>query len=447
MISPSLLALVGPLADRFTAAGHELFLVGGIVRDELIAPGRSAWVDVDLTTDARPEQIQRLVEPMASAVWTQGARFGTIGCRIDGTPFEITTYRGDVYNPGSRKPAVSFSNSLVDDLARRDFTVNAIAADARDGTLHDPFDGRGDLVSRMLRTPIGADTSFSDDPLRMLRAARFLARFDLEPAADIDGAITRCLDRLVIVSAERVRDELHKLLAVADPTRGLRFLVDHRLVERWLPELARLAGVHDLDDGGTDALTHSLDVVRRCSRDIVLRMAALLHDLAKVDVGPAEHATRGAVLVGERLRALRHGNDEVRAITQLVGLHHRLDRHPDGWAAPEVRRVLVDAGPQLERLVALAEANIGARADAAVAARRIASWRGFIAARDALGETAAQQQPELDGAEVMRILRVPQGPIIGQAQEFLRELRIARGAIGHEAAATALREWYRSQER
>ncbi len=447
MISEALLSLVRPLADRFAAEGHELYLVGGIVRDELRAKGARTWVDVDLTTDAVPDEILRIVQPLARAVWTQGARFGTIGCRIGTTPFEITTYRGEAYDPSSRKPRVSFATSLMDDLARRDFTINAIAADARDGTLHDPFGGRADLTARLLCTPMGADLSFSDDPLRMLRAARFLARFDLSPATDIDAAIERQRDRLRIVSAERVRDELHKLLTVDDPSRGLEFLVDHGLLDRWLPELRALRDVHDPVDGGPDALAHVVDVVRRCAPDPVLRMAALVHDLAKAGGDLVDHPARGARLAEERLRELRHAGDDTRAVERLVALHHRLDDDRDGWPAPAVRRVLVDAGPHLDLLLALVSANVDARADAALVTARRGAVRSFVDARDRLGETAADQQPELDGDAVMAVLGVPPGPVVGQAQAFLRDLRIERGAIGREAAGDALRAWFGGRSR
>jgi poly(A) polymerase len=442
VISEALLALVRPLADRFAAEGHELYLVGGIVRDELRAKGQRTWVDIDLTTDAVPDEILRLVRPLAQAVWTQGARFGTIGCRIGATPFEITTYRGEAYDPSSRKPQVRFSTSLMDDLARRDFTINAIAADARDGALHDPFGGQADLTARLLRTPMGADLSFSDDPLRMLRAARFLARFELSAAPDIDAAIERQRDRLRIVSAERVRDELHKLLSVDDPTRGLLFLVDHGLLDRWIPELRGLHDVHDPADGDRDVLAQVIDTVRRCPPEPVLRMAALVHDLGKADGVLADHSARGARLVEERLRELRHAGDDTRAIVRLVALHHRLDDHPGGWSAPAVRRLLVDAGPYLEDLLTLVSANVDARDDRAVAAERRQSVRAFVEARSELGETAADQQPELGGSAVMAVLGVLPGPVVGEAQAFLRELRIERGPIGRDAAVAALRDWF-----
>jgi poly(A) polymerase len=442
VISAELLAIVRPLAGRFQAAGHGLYLVGGIVRDEILAPGAGTWVDIDLTTDAHPGEIKRLVQPVADAVWTQGERFGTIGCRIDATPFEITTFRGEAYDPASRKPVVSFSTSLAEDLARRDFTINAIAADATTGAIHDPYDGRAHLAARELRTPLGADRSFSDDPLRMLRAARFLARFDLVAASDIDGAIARRRDRLSIVSAERVRDELHKLLAVPDPTRGLRFLVEHRLLDRWLPELRLLAGVHDPTDGGWDAFTHTVEVVRRCPPETTLRLAALLHDAAKSDPSAPNHAAMGAALAERRLRELRHASEDVRAITRLVALHHRLDDDLGGWPAPAVRRVLVDAADDLDALVLLAEANAVARGDRATIAERQRTCAAFGAARRALGEEAHEQRPALDGVAVMAELGVRPGPVVGEAQQFLLELRLERGAMPRDEVLAELRRWF-----
>ena len=442
MISSELLDTVRPLVDRFHAAGRQLFLVGGIVRDELLSAKSRSWSDIDLATDARPEETKRIVAPLADAVWNQGERFGTIGCRIAGEAIEITTFRGEAYEASSRKPLVVFENALERDLARRDFTINAMAADASTGELHDPFDGRADLVARRLRTPLGADSSFGDDPLRMLRAARFLARFALDADADILEAIERQRGRLVIVSAERVRDELQKLLVVDDPTRGLRFLFDHRLLDRWLPELSELNAVSDDRD-----LAHTLAVVAGCPPTALVRIAALLHDVVPddtdvvPDVTAGAHEALSAACAAVRLRDLHFATDDLRSIHTLIALHHRLDHPVDDWAAPAVRRVLLDAGDLIEPLVLLSRANASAR-DETAARRAVGSIEAFLRARDALGETAADLVPELDGNDVMAILGLAPGPQVGIARAFLCDLRIEHGPLGRERAADALRIWW-----
>jgi poly(A) polymerase len=442
VISKALLGEVGPVAERFRDAGFQLFLVGGIVRDELLERGGRNWADIDLATDARPSDTKRIVDPLASAVWTQGERFGTIGCKIREVPYEITTFRGEAYDPDSRKPVVVFADALESDLSRRDFTINAMAVDAMTGALHDPFDGRGDLAARVLRTPLGADTSFSDDPLRMLRAARFLARFSLDAAPDLADAIARQRDRLAIVSAERVRDELHKLLRVGDPTRGIEFLVRHGLLELWLPELAQLADVHDPAHGGIDALTHTMQVVAGCAPVDVLRLAALLHDIATVD-GVLDHPSRGAGQSVQRLAGLRHSIDEQRDVRTLVALHHRLFEIDEPVRPSEVRRVLHEAGESIDALVAISYANARARR-ADLAAACVARVDLFVESAAALGETAADLVPELDGDAAMSILGIEPGREVGAAQRFLLELRLTEGRLGVERVTDELLAWWRS---
>ena len=444
MISAALLEIVRPLAERFRDDDRQLFLVGGIVRDELLAHGTHAWADIDLATDARPEDTKRLVASLASAVWNQGERFGTIGCRIGAHPFEITTFRGESYQPGSRKPTVVFADALESDLSRRDFTINAIAADAFTGEMHDPFDGRGDLASAVLRTPLGADTSFSDDPLRMLRAARFIARFGLSVVPDIDRAIERHRDRLRIVSSERVRDELHKLLTVEDPRPGLSFIVGHDLLRPWLPDLVLLADVRDPDHGGVDVLAHTFDVVVACANDPVLRLAALLHDIGKA-VAFDDHVVRGAGRAGELLVALRHANDDTRDIRALVALHHRVHDHDGPWRPSDVRSLLDDAGDLIDRLVELSAADARARRGDQAVGRR-ANVAAFMRERSVMGETAADLRPELDGSQIMAILGIGPGRTVGEASGFLRSLRLAEGAIGTERATEALRDWWAARQ-
>lgn len=443
VIAPGLLAVVRPVADAFAAHGHELHLVGGIVRDQLL-DADAAWSDLDCTTDARPPDIKRIIAPFADAVWTQGERFGTIGCRIAGEAWEITTYRGEAYDPASRKPRVVFADALDHDLSRRDFTINAMAVDARTGAMHDPFGGRDDLERRVLRTPSGAELSFSDDPLRMLRAARFLARFALTPAPDLDLAIEHCRDRLAIVSVERVRDELHKLLAVDDPTAGLRFLVDHRLLERWLPGLAVLAGIVDPAHGDRDVLTHTLDVVRAAPDRPVVRLAALLHDLAKAD-GIAGHVTRGAALATDTLGALRHARHEVRDVVALVAAHHRVHDVDAPWTPAATRAVLADVDGAVDDLVALSFADAAARAPEQ-AARCLAAVEGFVAVRRDLGTEGDDLTPELDGDDVMRVLGIGPGRAVGEALAHLRARLVARGRLDRADVAEELRAWWATRD-
>lgn len=442
MISSELLEIVRPLAVHFRTGGFQLFFVGGIVRDERLTAG--SWVDIDLATDALPADTKRLVAPLASAVWTQGERFGTIGCCIDAHEFEITTFRGDAYEPQSRKPVVAFASSIERDLARRDFTINAMAVDAETGELHDPFGGCHDLETRVLRTPLGADESFSDDPLRMLRAARFLARFDLALAPDIEEAIDRQRDRLTIVSAERVRDELHKLFAGRDASRGLAFLVAHRLLDRWIPELAGLRTVHDPAHGGMDVLTHTFAVIDALTPDPLLRMIALLHDLAKVD-GLDDHAARGATLAVQRLRGLRHTERDVRDASRIIEHHHRIHAHTGDWSAADVRRVIVDCGGTLDRLVMLSGANAAARRDD-MAANCRAQVEAFVRVRAELGDEHVDLRPELDGRQIMDALDVGPGRAVGEAQAFLQELRLRDGSVGEPQATQALLAWWRARQ-
>ena len=442
MISSELLEIVRPLAVHFRTSGFQLFLVGGIVRDEQLRAG--SWVDIDLATDALPADTKRLVAPFSSAVWTQGERFGTIGCRIDAHEFEITTFRGDEYEPESRKPMVAFTPSIDRDLARRDFTINAMAVDAETGELHDPFGGRHDLETRVLRTPLGADASFSDDPLRMLRAARFHARFDLALAPDIEEAIDRQRDRLTIVSAERVRGELHKLFTGPNASRGLAFLVAHRLLDRWIPELVGLRATYDPAHGGIDALAHTFAVIDALTPDPVLRMTALLHDLAKVD-RLDDHATRGATLAVQRLRGLRHAEHDVRDASRIIEHHDRIHAHVGDWSAADVRRVIVDCGSTLDRLVELSWANAAARRGD-LAANCRAQVEAFVRVRAVLGDEHDDLGPELDGRQIMDVLDIGPGRAVGEAQAFLQELRLRDGSVGEARATQVLLEWWRARQ-
>ena len=463
---------VAPIAERFEAGGHRLYLVGGVVRD-LLAPDGPATAgavtagaatvggaagsyrtDLDLTTDATPPQIKALVAPLAEAVWTQGERFGTIGATIGGEPFEITTHRAEVYDPASRKPEVQFRGTdLRTDLERRDFTINAIALEVTgaEPTLIDPFDGLGDLLSRRLRTPMDPDVSFSDDPLRMMRAARFIARFDLTPDESLVRALEAGADRLGIVSAERVRDELCKLVMVADPSAGLWFLHDSGLADLVVPELPAMRLEQDPIHRHKDVLTHTIAVVRQSPVDLSVRLAALFHDVGKPrtraigakGVSFHHHEVVGARMTRERMKALKFSNEMVDDVTKLVYLHLRMHTYQLGWTDSAVRRFVRDAGPLLGELLALTRADCTTRnrRRAEALGRRIDELEDRIAelmAREELGSL----RPDLNGSQVMAHLGIPGGPVVGEALDHLLELRIENGPLGEAAAYAELERWW-----
>src|SRR5919202_842060 len=338
------------LARRFVAAGHEIYLVGGSVRDALLG---EAPADLDLTTSARPDEIQALIGGWAEHVWLQGKAYGTIGCSRGDLRLEITTFRAEVYRPESRKPAVTFADDVRTDLSRRDFTVNAMAISLPEPALVDPFDGLADLlVHRRLRTPLDPETSFLDDPLRMLRAARFTATLGLEPEPALTAAVVTLAGRLEIVSPERDRDELSKLLLAPDPSPGLWFLVRSGLADEFLPELPALAREQDPIHHHKDVLAHTIAVVDKTRPELVVRLAALLHDIGKPRTrafGPDGvsfhlHDVVGARMAEERLRALRYPKETIDAVTQLVLLHLRFHTYKMGWTDKAIRRYVRDAG-------------------------------------------------------------------------------------------------------
>jgi len=444
------------LARRFDAAGHRLYVVGGSVRDafagDVVPPKR----DVDLTTDARPDDVEALVKGWADALWLQGKRFGTIGLRKGDRVFEITTHRAEVYVPDSRKPEVSFGDSVEVDLSRRDFTVNAMALRLPDLELVDPFDGLADLAAHRLRTPLSAEASFADDPLRMLRAARFVAGFGLEPVPEIPAAVHAMHDRLSIVSAERIRDELDKLLVVDKPSPGLWFVVETGLADEFLPELPRLALEQDPIHRHKDVLAHTLAVVDKTSPDRLLRLAALLHDIGKPRTrafGPGgvtfhHHEVVGARMTRDRLNALRYAHEDVQVVTKLVELHLRFHTYRLGWTDRAVRRYVRDAGPLLDRLNELTRSDCTTRN----AARARALERRMDELERRIEELREKEEldavrPELDGRRVMDHLGVAPGPIVGQALEFLLELRLDEGPLGEDEAYRRLDEWWDKRQR
>ncbi len=374
------------LAGLFERAGKALYLVGGSVRDALVDGGgarrQAHRPDLDLTTDARPEEIEAIVSGWADTIWTQGARFGTIGCSRGGQHYEITTHRAEVYRPDSRKPEVSFDDDIERDLSRRDFTVNAMALRLPDLLLIDPFHGIDDLAAGVLRTPLGPDVSFEDDPLRMLRAARFIAGYGLKPEEDLVAAVTVGHSRLSIVSAERIRGELDRLVMVGTPSIGLWFVVETGLASEFLPELPALALEQDPIHRHKDVLAHTLAVVDRTGPDRLLRLAALFHDVGKPKtrafapggvVSFHHHEVVGARMTRDRMMALRYPNDEVDTVTRLVELHLRFHTYQLGWTDKAVRRYVRDAGPLLDRLNELTRCDCTTR-NAAKAARSAAEW-------------------------------------------------------------------------
>jgi poly(A) polymerase len=449
------------LAERFARADKRIYLVGGSVRDALlVGPGADASAenkefDFDLTTDARPEEIEKLVAGWADVVWTQGARFGTIGCSRHGRRYEITTHRAEVYRPESRKPEVTFDDDIETDLSRRDFTVNAMALSLPDFQLFDPFNGLRDLAAGVLRTPLEPDVSFEDDPLRMLRAARFMASYGLTPEPELVEAVRTGHHRLSIVSAERIQGELDRLMVVEKPSIGLWFVVETGLAAEFLPELPGLALEQDPIHRHKDVLAHTLAVVDRTSRDRVLRLAALFHDVGKPKTrafAPGgvvtfhHHEVVGARMTRERMEALRYPKEDVAIVTKLVELHLRFHTYQLGWTERAVRRYARDAGPLLDRLNELTRCDCTTRnaAKARALGLRMDELEARIADLRAREELDAMR-PDLDGNRVMELLGVRPGPVIGRALDFLLELRIEEGPLGEEEATRRLFRWWSEQ--
>jgi poly(A) polymerase len=456
--------VVDELGERFQAAGEEIALVGGSVRDALMG---QLGPDLDFATSALPEVTERLVRGWASAVWDVGRAFGTIGARAGEWDLEITTYRSEAYDPGSRKPAVDFGSSLIGDLARRDFTVNAMALKLPSREFVDPHGGLEDLASRILRTPLTPEQSFADDPLRMVRAARFAAQLGFETDPSVIEAMARMAARIDIVSAERVRDELVKLLMLSQPRPGLRLLVDSGLAEQVFPELPALRLERDEHHRHKDVYEHSLTVLDRAieleSRlpsggpDLMVRLAALLHDIGKPrtrrflpdgTVTFHHHDVVGAAMARERLRALRFSNDQVEAVARLVELHLRFHGYGSGdWTDAAVRRYVRDAGDELDRL------HVLTRADCTTRNRRKAELLSRVyddlearIARLSEQEELAALRPDLNGTQIMEILGIGPGPVVGEANRHLLELRLEHGPLGAERAKRELLSWWRSRQ-
>jgi poly(A) polymerase len=435
------------LGERFRTAGFQLYLVGGTVRDVLL--GREQ-VDFDFATDAKPEDTLRVIQGWAERRYVQGIRFGTVGAIKDGHRIEITTFRKEVYPEDDRHPHVTFATELEVDLSRRDFTVNAMAVRLPEREFVDPFGGVRDLAEKRLDTPLDPEISFGDDPLRMLRAARFVPSLDLTPTPRVVEAMRRMAERITIVSAERIRDELSRLLLVERPSRGFELMVQTGLADHFLPELPALQLEQDPVHRHKDVLRHTIAVVERCEPDLVLRLAALLHDIGKPatrsyseeGVQFHHHEVVGARMAEERLRALRYPNDVVADVVALIRLHLRFHTYRMGWNDAAVRRYVRDAGPLLDRLNQLVRADCTTQN--VFKAKALAALQDDLElriARLAEEENLERIRPPLDGNEVMEHLGIRPGPVVGEALDYLLDLRMERGPIEKEEAYRLLDEW------
>ena len=478
------------LARAFAAAGFQLHLVGGTVRDALL--GRPSD-DLDFATDARPDDVLTLLKGRAEATWTTGIEFGTIGAQLDGKRFEITTFRADRYDRVSRNPEIVFGDTLAEDLRRRDFTMNAMALSLPDRTFHDPFGGLADLARGVVRTPATAEESFADDPLRMLRAARFVAQLDgvngvpMDVDADVLVAMKAMAPQLERITAERVQVELTKLLLGANPHAGLVLLTESGLADVVLPELPKLKMATDEHGQHKDVYAHTLQVLDQAialeaepvldtafgtpiltgkiaapkpgepgGPDLVLRWAALLHDIGKPATRRFEgggrvsfhhHEVVGARMAKARLSALRYPKALIEDVSRLVFLHLRFYGYGEGeWTDAAVRRYVTDAGPLLDRLNKLVRSDCTTR-NRRKAATLAANYDDLIRRIEHLRtqEEMDAIRPDLDGNEIMRLLDIPAGPLVGRAYRYLLDLRMERGPIPHDDAVAELKAWHAAQ--
>jgi poly(A) polymerase len=468
-------AVADELGERFARAGHEVHLVGGSVRDMLL--GRSTGTpDLDFATDATPERIIELTRGWADAVFDLGVAFGTVGLLRDGVRLEITTYRSEAYDRASRNPQVRWGTSLDEDLLRRDFTVNAMAVSVPGHVFTDLYGGVRDLAQGVLRTPGRPEDSFADDPLRMLRAARFVAQLSrperaFTVAGDTLAAMSAMAERLGIVSAERVRDELSRLLVAPDPVPALDLFVETGLAAVVLPELPRLRMEHDPIHRHKDVYLHSLAVLRNAvsnewrlpggGPDLIVRLAALLHDVAKPDTRAFEpgggvsfhhHEVLGAKMARRRLQALRYDKQTVTEVETLVRLHlrfhgYRADGGGSVWTDHAVRRYVSDAGDLLDRLHVLVRSDSTTRNErkARALSRAYDDLEQRIAALREREELAAARKPDLDGDRVMELLGIPPSPTVGEALRHLSELKLEHGPLGADRARDELFAWARQR--
>jgi poly(A) polymerase len=453
--------LLKELGEKFSKNGFEISLVGGPVRDAVLG---KLVKDLDLTTNAKPEEIQKCLKGWADSIWDVGIKFGTVGAKVKDYVFEITTYRTEQYEDTSRKPSVEFGKTLEEDLARRDFTINAMALRLPNFELVDIYNGLTDLNNKILSTPLDAQISFSEDPLRMLRAARFMSKLDLKPQADLVEAMKTLADRLKIVSMERINDEFNKLLLTDKPRPGIELLVETGVAEHFLPELPALKLEIDEHHHHKDVYQHSLTVLDQVidletkhqpqiEADLVLRIAALLHDIGKPKTRKFEgegrvsfhhHEVVGARLAKKRLEKLRYSNEIIEQVCLLIELHLRFHGYGDGkWTDSAVRRYLRDAEEQLIRLHKLTRADCTTRNDAKAEKLRNA----YDDLEQRIVELSKQEElksmrPELDGAEIMKVLNIKPGPEVGKAYQFLLDLRLDKGILGLEKATEELKTWW-----
>ena len=475
------LPLVGRLGQAFQEAGHELHLVGGSVRDALMG---TLGHDLDFTTDATPDQTEAVLRTLTHATWDIGRAFGTIGARIDDWVVEVTTFRTDAYQPDSRKPVIAYGETLEEDLVRRDFTVNAMALNAATREFHDPHAGLADIVAGKLRTPFPPERSFSDDPLRMMRAARFTSQLGFTVTDEVRAAMTDMAGRISIISAERVRDELSRTLLTDHPRAGLDLLVTTGIADHVLPELPALRLERDEHHRHKDVYEHSLMVLEQAMGfeyedsgeagpddgpspqvpagtyvprpDFILRFAALMHDVGKPATRRFEpsgavsfrhHDAVGAKLVRQRMRTLRFDKDTIKAVARLVELHMRFYGYGDaGWTDSAVRRYVNDAGPLLPRLHALTRSDVTTRNRRK--AERLAHAYDDLEQR--IEQIAEQEEldavrPDLDGTQVMEILGIRPGPVVGRAYKHLLEWRLDEGPHEEDVACAELLRWWAEQ--
>jgi poly(A) polymerase len=456
--------LSAPLSRAFGEAGFSLYAVGGSVRDAVLGQERDEDYEIDFTTNARPDDIARLMKPVCLSLWEQGRAFGTIGgvIRENGVKAEITTFRSEEYVDHSRKPSVTWGDSLESDLSRRDFTINALALDvialeARTPgvqTLFDFYHGFDDLHERRLRTPIDPEVLFADDPLRMLRAARFAARFNLSIDPSIERAATSMAEKLAIVSAERIRGELDLLMLTEQPSIGLDFIVRTGLADQFFPELPKLQLEQDPIHQHKDVLKHTWAVVDKTSPSLVLRLAALFHDIGKpptraiTDEGVTFrfHEVVGAKMTRKRMTALKYSQELIDDVATLVELHLRFHTYKMGWSDKAVRRYVRDAGPLLNELNELTRCDCttrNARKAEVLAARMDELERRIEELREL--EDLSRLRPALDGVEVMAILGIGPSRTVGRALDFLMEIRLDEGEISAEDATARLRTWWATE--
>ena len=449
------------LGELFFKNGFEISLVGGPVRDAVL--GKTVK-DLDLTTNAKPEEIQKTLKNWADSIWDVGIKFGTVGAKLGDYVFEITTYRTEQYEDSSRKPSVEFGETLEEDLARRDFTINAMALRLPSFELVDIYNGLTDLNNKILRTPLDAQISFSEDPLRMLRAARFISKLELKPQANLVESMNKLAERIKIVSMERVSDEFNKLILTNKPRVGIELLVETGVAEHFLPELPALKLEVDEHHHHKDVYQHSLTVLDQVINletnhepkgkpDLTLRLAALLHDIGKPKTRKFEgegrvsfhhHEVVGARLAKKRLIKLRYANEIIDEICLLIELHLRFHGYGDGkWTDSAVRRYVRDAQEQLIRLHKLTRADCTTRNEAKAEKLR----KAYDDLEQRIIELSKQEElksmrPELDGAEIMQILNIKPGPEVGQAYQFLLDLRLDKGVLGKEKATEELKTYW-----